>query len=158
MLMTEPVYILIGPNLNLPGIGAPNFDDRQSLAEIERCCATCADDLGLECTFRQSNQEVQLIDWIHEARERSCGVIINPGGMFMSVAILDALKLLHRPVIEVHTTNIRQCESHYQRSYVSLVATGVIYGLGPIGYELALDAIASLLLRRQDGGATASAH
>jgi 3-dehydroquinate dehydratase-2 len=156
--MTEPVYILIGPNLNLPGIGEPNFYDRQSLAEIERCCVTCADDLGLECTFRQSNHEVQLIDWIHEARERSSGVIINPGGMFMSVAILDALKLLHRPVIEVHTTNIRQCESHYQRSYVSLVATGVIYGLGPIGYELALDAIASLLLRRQDGGATAPAH
>jgi 3-dehydroquinate dehydratase-2 len=82
--MTEPVYILIGPTLNLLGIGESNFYDRQSLAEIERCCAACADDLGLECTFRQTNHELQMIDWIHEAREHSSGVIINPGGMFMS--------------------------------------------------------------------------
>jgi len=96
--------------------------------------------------FRQSNHEGQLVDWVHEAREKASGIVINPAGYsFTSVTLLDALKASELPVIEVHITNIHRRESIYHKSLVSLAALGVICGLGPHGYELALSAMAEHL-------------
>jgi 3-dehydroquinate dehydratase-2 len=86
----------------------------------------------------QSNWEGQIIDWIHEAREKACGIAINPGAFtHTSVAILDALNAFEGPVIEVHISNVHKRESFRHHSYVSLRADGVIAGLGIEGYEAA---------------------
>jgi 3-dehydroquinate dehydratase-2 len=93
-----------------------------------------------------------LIDWVQEAIEAASGIVINPAGhSFTSIALLDALKVFRWPIIEVHITNVHRREAHYQRSYVSLAATGVIAGLGSQGYVLALDAIARMLREGEPG-------
>lgn len=101
---------------------------------------------GLKVDARQSNHEGILIDWIHDGRETAAGIIFNPGAYtHTSVAIHDALKAFPGPIIEVHLSNIHQRESFRHRSYVSLVAKGVIAGLGVHGYILAIDAMARWL-------------
>ena len=105
-----------------------------------------ATELGLEMTFRQSNAEFQLIDWIREARERAGGLVINPAGFTTtSVAILDALLTCEFPMVEVHITNIHRREEFRQHSYVSKVASGVIAGCGMQGYQFALQHLARLM-------------
>ena len=95
---------------------------------------------------RYANHEGQLVDWIQEARESADGIILNAGALtHTSVAILDALSAAGLPVIEVHLSNIFRREDFRHHSYVSLAANGVICGLGPQGYELALDAVATLI-------------
>ena len=87
-----------------------------------------------------------MVDWIQEAFERDAAVIINPAGFsFDCVPMLDALKLIDKPVVEVHITNIHKRTEQYQHSLVSMVATGVICGLGARGYSLALRAVADEL-------------
>jgi 3-dehydroquinate dehydratase-2 len=147
--MLPLVYILNGPNLNLLGDREPELYGYTTLAEIEARCAQVAARVGLRAEFRQSNHEGELIEWLHEARASAAGIIINPAGYsFTSVALLDALKASRLPIIEVHITNIHRRESHYQKSFVSLAATGVICGLGPLGYEFALISLAELLKPR----------
>lgn len=140
------VHVLNGPNLNLLGTREPHIYGHTTLAQIEqRCLKTCSS-VGLGLSFRQSNHEGQLIDWVHEARTQASGIVINPAGFsFTSVALLDALKASELPVIEVHITNIHRRESIYHKSLVSLAALGVICGLGPIGYDLAITALAEHL-------------
>ena len=105
-----------------------------------------AAELGLECDFRQTNHEGVLVDWIQEAFEKDAAVIINPAGFsFRSIPVLDALKLISKPVIEVHITNIHRRDELYRHSLVSLAATGVICGLGAGGYLLAVRAVADAL-------------
>ena len=148
--MPVTVYVLNGPNLNLLGTREPHIYGRTSLAEVEENCMAASARLGLACVFRQSNHEGQLVDWVHEARERASGIVFNPAGYsFTSIALLDALKASELPVIEVHITNIHRREAHYHKSLVSLAAVGVICGLGPLGYELALTAIAEQIKARQ---------
>jgi 3-dehydroquinate dehydratase-2 len=139
--------ILNGPNLNLLGQRQPEIYGKDTLADIEALCAKAAAAHGGTVDFRQSNHEGVLVDWIHEARLNHCGIVINPGAYsHTSVAILDALNTCDgMPVLEVHISNIHRREPHYHRSYVSYAATGVICGLGPYGYLLALDAISELL-------------
>ena len=140
------VYILNGPNLNLLGVRDPSVYGRDTLADIEERCLARASALGLQIDFRQTNHEGQLVDWIQEARESADGIILNAGALtHTSVAVLDALSAAALPVIEVHLSNIFRRESFRHHSYVSLAASGVICGLGPQGYELALDAVASLI-------------
>lgn len=144
--MTHHVHILNGPNLNLLGIREPHLYGHTTLAQIEQRCRAVAAELGLSCEFRQSNHEGVLIDWVQEARALGAAVIINPAGLsFRSIPLLDALKTLDQPVMEVHLTNIHRREALYQQSIISLGATGVICGLGPYGYELALRAVAEHL-------------
>jgi 3-dehydroquinate dehydratase-2 len=96
--------------------------------------------------FRQSNHEGELVGWVQEARRSASGVIINAAALtHTSVALLDALLAADLPVIEVHLTNIYRREDFRHHSYVSKAATGIICGLGPKGYELALDALAARL-------------
>jgi 3-dehydroquinate dehydratase-2 len=140
------VFVLNGPNLNLLGVRDPSIYGRDTLGDIEERCTARAAALGLEIDFRQTNHEGQLVDWIQEARESADGIILNAGALtHTSVALLDALSAAELPVIEVHLSNIFRRESFRHHSYVSLAANGVICGLGAQGYELALDAVASLI-------------
>jgi 3-dehydroquinate dehydratase-2 len=137
------VHVLNGPNLNLLGTREPQVYGHTTLAQIERRCKEACSRLDLGLVFRQTNHEGELVDWVHEARTKASGIVINPAGYsFTSVALLDALKASELPVVEVHITNIHRRESIYHKSLVSLAALGVICGLGPIGYELALTALA----------------
>ncbi len=148
------VFILNGPNLNLLGVREPSIYGRDTLGDIEERCTARAAALGLEIDFRQTNHEGQLVDWIQEARESADGIILNAGALtHTSVALLDALSAADLPVIEVHLSNIFRRESFRHHSYVSLAANGVICGLGVQGYELALDAIASLIEGESDKAA-----
>jgi len=140
------VFILNGPNLNLLGVREPATYGYDTLADVEQRCLARAKALDLSIEFRQTNHEGQLIDWIQEAREAADGIILNAGAFtHTSVAVLDALNAADLPVIEVHLSNIFRREHFRHRSYVSLAATGGIFGLGPQGYELALEAIAALI-------------
>jgi 3-dehydroquinate dehydratase II len=142
----KTVYVLNGPNLNLLGSREPEIYGRTTLAEIEAMCGEAAQAAGLRVVFRQSNHEGQLVDWVHEARENAAAIVINPAGYsFTSVALLDALKACGLPIVEVHISNIHRRDPIYHKSLVSLAALGVICGLGPRGYTLALQALAEHL-------------
>lgn len=139
------VLVINGPNLNLLGKRQPHIYGHETLADIERDCVALAPSLGIEVAFRQSNWEGQIIDWIHEARETTAGIAINPGAFtHTSVAILDALNAYEGTVIEVHISNVHKRESFRHHSYISLRADGIIVGCGVQGYELALRRIAAL--------------
>jgi len=144
--MPHPLFVLNGSNLNMLGLREPELYGTTTLAEIQQQTERLADQLGLACDFRQTNHEGVMVDWIQEAFKRDAAVIINPAGFsFGCVPVLDALKLLRRPVIELHITNIHQRPAPYTHSLVSQVATGVICGLGPGGYLLAVRAVADAL-------------
>ncbi|MET3892720.1 3-dehydroquinate dehydratase-2 [Bosea sp. OAE506] len=142
--MTKPIYVLNGPNLNRLGTREPHLYGSTTLAEVEAMCREAAGDCLV--AFRQSNREYELIDWIHEAIDEGCAIVINPAAFtFTSMAILDALKMFPGPVIELHITNIHRREPIYHRSYVSLVATAIIAGLGAWGYGVAVHAALELV-------------
>jgi len=144
--MAELVYVLNGSNLNLLGKREPALYGTTTLARVQQEVEALARHLGLECEFRQTNSEATMVDWLQEAFERGSGVIINPAGFsFFSVPVLDAVKIVQRPVIEVHITNIHKREEPYRNSLVSRAATGVICGLGVDGYLIALQAMATAL-------------
>ncbi len=145
-MLINPIYVLNGPNLNLLGQREPQLYGSTTLHDIETRLAARAATLGLAIDFRQSNYEGELIDWVHEARQKASGVIVNAAGLtHTSVALLDALLAADLPVIEVHLTNIYRREAFRHHSYVSQAAIGIICGLGAKGYELALDALAEQL-------------
>ena len=143
--MTSLVYILNGPNLNMLGKREPEIYGPASLDDIERDCEADGKRLGLSVDFRQTNREGELVDWIQEAGDKAHALIINAGAYsHTSVALLDALKAIDMPVIEVHLSNIYQREAFRHVSYISPAAQGVICGFGPISYRLALEATAQL--------------
>jgi 3-dehydroquinate dehydratase II len=140
----RPIYVLNGPNLNRLGRREPEIYGRTTLAEIEALCRAAAGARAIE--FRQTNREDQLIDWIHEAIDQGCGIVINPAAYsFTSIAILDALKMFPGPIVELHISNIHRREEIYHRSLVSRVATAVIAGLGAKGYAVAVRTVAELV-------------
>lgn len=143
--MSKPIYVLSGPNLNLLGVREPEIYGRETLADIQGRCESRAAGHGLSVIFKQSNHEGELIDWVQEARQNACALIINPAGYgHTSVALLDALKTLDIPVIECHLSNPAAREDFRHRTYVSLAATGVVSGFGSKSYELAVEAAAHL--------------
>ncbi len=144
--MPKQVFVLNGPNLNLLGTREPEIYGRDTLDDVRKRAEARAAQLGLTISFRQSNHEGELIEWIQEARSEASGIILNAGAFtHTSVGILDALQASQLPVIEVHLSNIFRRESFRHHSYVSLAAKGVICGLGGQGYEFALDAMAKLV-------------
>ncbi len=141
--MPSTVYILNGPNLNLLGVREPHLYGSTTLAQVEQLCRRVAGEIGLECEFRQTNHEGVMVDWVQEAREGAAAIVINPAGLsFRSIPLLDALKTVEQPIAEVHVTNIHRRDTIYQKSLVSLAATGVICGFGVFGYEMAIRAVA----------------
>lgn len=144
--MPKLVTLLNGPNLNLLGLRQPEIYGRETLEDVAAKVSDLAEELGLTLRALQSNHEGQLVDWIHEARGKSAGIIINPGAYsHTSIAILDALNAYDGPVLEVHISNIHKREAFRHHSYVSARADGVIAGCGTDGYLLALRRIASIL-------------
>ncbi|MET8553504.1 type II 3-dehydroquinate dehydratase [Streptomyces sp. NPDC004959] len=144
---TAPLMVLNGPNLNLLGKRQPEVYGTDTLADVEALCARTAEKLGGRTDARQSNHEGQLVDWVHEAREHHCGIVINPAAYsHTSVALLDALQACEElPVVEVHLSNIHQREPFRHHSYVSLRADAVIAGCGLQGYGFAVERVAALL-------------
>lgn len=146
--MTNRIFVLNGPNLNLLGQREPSIYGTTTLDEIRQRCTDKAAALGFEIDFRQTNFEGALVESVHEARLAACGIIINPAGYtFTSVALLDALKMFDGPKIELHISNVHARESIYHNSLISRTATGIIIGLGAAGYELAILAMAGLAKR-----------
>jgi 3-dehydroquinate dehydratase-2 len=144
--MAIPVFVLNGPNLNLLGKREPDLYGRATLADIEGACRDRGKELGLNVDFRQTNIEGVLVDWIQEAAGNAQGIVINPGAYtHTSVALHDAIRAIGLPVIEVHLSNIFAREPFRHHSFVSPVAKGVICGLGPSGYTLALEALRAFL-------------
>ncbi|NBY15845.1 MAG: type II 3-dehydroquinate dehydratase [Actinobacteria bacterium] len=140
------VLVLNGPNLNRLGQREPEVYGSQSLADIESACMTYGQQLGLEVDFRQSNDEVDLINWLQEAATDNLPVIINPAAYtHTSVAIRDAAAMLTSPLIEVHLSNPLAREEFRHTSLVSGVATGTIAGFGAQSYLLGLQALSTLL-------------
>ena len=147
--MPKPIYVLNGPNLNLLGSREPEIYGRETLDGVRRLCAARAAELGTAVEFRQTNHEGELIDWVQEARERGSALVINAAGYtHTSVALLDALRTLSIPVIEVHLSNPAARESYRRRSYVAEAASGTVSGFGALGYTLAIDAAATLAAAR----------
>ena len=150
--MPHPLFVLNGSNLNMLGRREPQLYGMTTLAEIRQRTKVLAAELGLACDFRQTNHEGVMVDWIQEAFEKDAAVVINPAGFsFGCVPVLDALKLIRRPLIELHLTNIHQRPDPYRHSLVSQVASGVICGLGPVGYLLAVRAVADALSAQAAG-------
>lgn len=146
--MSRTVFVLNGPNLNLLGKRQPHIYGSETLADVEASVRSLARELGLEIRFHQSNREYEIIDWIHEARETSGGIIINPAAFtHYSVAVLDALNAYDHPVMEVHISNVHKREEFRHHSFVSGRADGVIAGFGTEGYLLALRRLATLIDR-----------
>lgn len=136
------ILVLHGPNLNLLGTREPEVYGRATLAEIDADLAARARAAGHEVESLQSNAEHELIDRVQHARsDGTAFIVINPGGFtHSSVALRDALLAVAIPFIEVHLSNIHAREPFRRHSYYSDAAVGVICGLGPIGYGLALAA------------------
>jgi len=140
------IFVLDGPNLNLLGTRETEIYGSDTLDEIAGRIEDRARELGVEVDIRQSNHEGHLIDWLHEAQARSAkAVILNAGGFtHSSVALLDAVRAISTPVIEVHLSNPQARESFRRRSLIAPAAKGSIAGFGALSYLLALDAAVRL--------------
>jgi len=141
------ILLLNGPNLNLLGTREPSIYGTATLSQIETQLEQRAKALGHELIARQSNAEHELINEIHASKQVGVSfIIINPGAFtHTSIALRDAFASVAIPFIEVHLSNIFAREPFRHRSYLSDVAAGCIVGLGPIGYELALQAASARL-------------
>ncbi len=145
--MPDPKHFLVlnGPNLNLLGEREPAVYGWTSLPELESAIQAEAASLGVRVTCRQSNHEGVLIDWIQQFRKETQGLLVNLGGYtHTSVALRDCLASYAHPKVEVHLSNIYQREAFRHQSLISPVVQGVICGLGPMGYLLALRALKKL--------------
>jgi 3-dehydroquinate dehydratase-2 len=146
-VQADRIYVLNGPNLNLLGVREPEIYGSATLADVERSCHEEVKAAGLSLTFRQTNAEHEMVGWLHEARIDAAGVVINPAAFsYAGYAILDALKMLTCPVIEVHISNIHRREGEWRaKSILSQVVTGMLSGLGVRGYTLAVRHVAQSL-------------
>lgn len=140
--MSSSVLVLNGPNLNLLGTRQPEVYGDTTLADIEMRCRVHASELSLNLSFAQSNHEGVLIDALHAARGVHAGVILNAGAFsHTSIALMDAIRSIELPVIEVHLSNIHAREAFRHKSLIAPVALGQIAGFGADGYLLALTAL-----------------
>jgi 3-dehydroquinate dehydratase-2 len=143
------ILVLHGPNLNLLGTREPEVYGRATLAEIDADLTARAAGSGHTVECFQSNAEHELIDRVQRARaDGTAFILINPAGLtHTSIALRDALAAVGVPFIEVHLSNVHARESFRHHSYFSDLAVGVVCGLGPIGYSLALTAALQRLQR-----------
>jgi 3-dehydroquinate dehydratase-2 len=148
----KPVFVLNGPNLNLLGLREPAIYGAATLKDVEARCAAHAATLGLAIDFRQSNVEGELVTWIHEARDKACGIAINAGAYtHTSVALHDALKAADLPSVEVHLSNVHKREAFRHHSFIAPAVNGVICGFGVESYVLALSALHSIISANKKG-------
>jgi 3-dehydroquinate dehydratase II len=140
------VLVLNGPNLGRLGSREPEIYGAATLADIAAACADLGAELGLKVDVRQTDDEAELIGWVHEAIESRLPIVLNPAAFtHYSYALRDALAMRTAPLVEVHLSNPAARESFRHASVVAGVADGTIAGFGPQSYLLALRAIAGLL-------------
>ena len=146
--MKYKIIVINGPNLNLLGEREKEKYGRISLKDIESECLKYAKKNDIELSFAQSNIEGEIVNLIQDCRNKYSGIIINAAGYtHTSVSILDALKVLKIPIIELHITNIYNREEFRHKSLISKAATGIICGFGVKGYIMALEAMKNLLAK-----------
>jgi 3-dehydroquinate dehydratase II len=140
------IYVLNGPNLNLLGTREPEIYGTETLDDIAGRLEDHARGLGLAIDMRQSNHEGHLIDWLHEANAHGAKAVLLNAAAYThtSIAILDAIKAIKVPVIEVHLSNPHSRETFRHLSYVGMGAVACFAGHGADSYMLALDAAAKL--------------
>jgi 3-dehydroquinate dehydratase II len=141
------LLLLNGPNLNLLGTREPGLYGQDTLDAIVSRCTALARELGHELTASQSNAEHELVEQVQKAKAQGIDfLILNPGAFtHTSIALRDAILGVSLPFIEVHLSNVHAREAFRRHSYFSDIAVGQIVGLGPLGYELALRAVAARL-------------
>ena len=144
--MSNTVYVINGPNLNLLGMREPEIYGSDTLDDIAAMLDDRGRELGLEIDMRQSNHEGHLVDWLHEAQtEGAKAVLLNAGAYtHTSIALLDAIKAIRTPVIEVHLSDPMTREAFRHLSYVGMAAIDTVQGLGPRSYLVALEKAAEL--------------
>lgn len=145
-MASKLVYVLNGPNLNRLGKREPDVYGSQTLDDIGVMLAERAEALGCTVAMRQSNHEGDLVDWLHEAEDEGAhAVLLNAGALtHTSIALLDAIRAITVPVIEVHLSNPHTREEFRHKSWVGMAAKGTIAGFGAQSYLLALEAAAGL--------------
>ena len=138
--MAKTILVLNGPNLNLLGEREPAIYGHDTLADVEAACRAEAEAAGYGLDMRQTNAEHEMVDWIQQGRRGLAGIIINPAAFtYAAYPVLDALKLVDCPVVEVHISNIHRREAEWRsQSIMTQVVTGIISGLGINGYPLAV--------------------
>ncbi|MEO1047290.1 MAG: type II 3-dehydroquinate dehydratase [Pseudomonadota bacterium] len=143
--MSNLVYVLNGPNLNLLGLREPEIYGTATLDDIAGTLEDRARELGLAVDTRQTNHEGMLVDWMHEAQaEGAKAIIINAGAYtHTSIALLDAARAITTPVIEVHLSNPKEREPFRHISYIGMAAAKTFEGHGADSYRLALEYVAS---------------
>ena len=144
--MSNKIIIINGPNLNLLGEREQSQYGSMTLKNLEENCIKKSKELHLELKFCQSNVEGELVNFIQDARKNFDGIIINAAAFtHTSVAIRDALEVFKKPIIELHISNIYKREEFRQKSLISDIVTGGIFGLGADGYILAIISMHKLL-------------
>ena len=144
--MKHKIIIINGPNLNLLGEREKEKYGNVTLKQIEKECKNFAKKNNTTITFKQSNIEGKIINYIQESRKKYDGLIINAAGYtHTSVAIRDALMILKIPIIELHITNIYKREKFRHKSLLSKAARSVICGFGAKGYTLAVEGLKEII-------------
>ena len=144
--MNNKIIIINGPNINLLGEREQSQYGSITLSKVIENCQKKSNELNLEIKFEQSNIEGELVDIIQDSRKKFDGMIINAAAFtHTSVAIRDALSIFKKPIIELHISNIYKREEFRQKSLISDIVTGGIFGLGADGYILAIISMQKLL-------------
>ena len=144
--MTPTIFVLNGPNLNLLGTREPEVYGHETLDEIGDMLEDRARELGVAIDMRQSNHEGHLVDWLHEAQGIGAHAVLLNAGAYThsSIALLDAIRAIAVPVIEVHLSDPTKREPFRHQSYVGMAAIETVQGLGARGYVVALEKAAAL--------------
>ncbi|WP_310533348.1 type II 3-dehydroquinate dehydratase [Novosphingobium sp.] len=143
--MAGTILVLNGPNLNLLGEREPEIYGSTTLADIEALCRKAAGPTGHTIDFRQTNHEGEMVEWLQQHRKGVAGMVINPAAFsYAAYPILDALKMVECPVVEVHISNVHRREEEWRKNTIMTAAvTGIISGLGAEGYAAAVRYIAA---------------
>ena len=150
--MITDVLVLNGPNLGRLGIREPDVYGTATLADLAETCRATGRQLDLHVEVRQTDDEAELIRWVHEAADARTPVVLNPAAFtHYSYALRDALAMRTAPLVEVHLSNPAARESFRHTSVVAGVADGTVAGFGLLSYQLALQAIADLAARQRPG-------
>jgi 3-dehydroquinate dehydratase II len=138
--LSGTILVLNGPNLNLLGEREPEIYGHETLADVEAMCRAESADSDFTIDFRQTNAEHEMVEWIQAGRKGLAGIIINPAAFsYAAYPVLDAIKLVNCPVVEVHISNIHRREAEWRsKSIMTQVVSGIISGLGVHGYPLAV--------------------
>jgi 3-dehydroquinate dehydratase II len=153
--MSQTIHVLNGPNLNLLGVREPDIYGHETLADLEGLCRKACAAHGLDLSFHQSNFEGDIVERLQAARSGAAGVVINPAAFcYYSVAIIDAVRMVECPVVEVHISHIHGREPEWRAKTITAAACdAMISGAGLHGYALAIDHLAHRLKAAQASAA-----